>query len=79
MTPQEITDLIKSQLETTHVEVLSDDHVHFEAVVVSPAFDGKRQVARHQMIYQTLGDHMRADIHALSIRALTPQEFETAG
>ncbi|MEL7311484.1 MAG: BolA family protein [Pseudomonadota bacterium] len=78
MTPDEISKLIQQHLAPEHVEVLSDDHVHFEATVVAAAFDGKRQVARHQMIYQALGDHMRADIHALSIKAMTPAEYADA-
>ena len=75
MTPEQIEALIGAALETARIDVRSDDNVHFEALVVSAAFAGKRQVARHQMIYGALGEHMRADIHALSIRALTPEEF----
>lgn len=78
MTPEQIASMIESHIDTQHVEVLSDDHVHFEAVIVAAAFEGKRQVARHQLVYGALGDHMKADIHALSIKALTPQEFGSA-
>jgi acid stress-induced BolA-like protein IbaG/YrbA len=74
LTPNDIEALITSALDVSEIDVVSDDNVHFEALVVSPAFAGKRAVARHQMIYAALGDHMRADIHALSIRALTPEE-----
>lgn len=79
MTPEEIETLIRAQLDVTLADVRSDDNVHFEATVVSPAFTGKRPVARHQLIYATLGDHMRQDIHALSITALTPEEHAAAG
>lgn len=74
MTPTEIETLIRAQLDVTLADVRSDDNVHFEATIVASAFSGKRPVARHQMIYAALGDHMRADIHALSITALTPEE-----
>lgn len=74
MTPTDIEALITEALDVSEIAVVSDDNVHFEALIVSPAFAGKRAVARHQMVYAALGDHMRADIHALSIRALTPEE-----
>lgn len=48
---------------------------HFTVTIVSPQFTGKSALQRHQMIYQTLGDMMKKDIHALSIRALTPDEL----
>ena len=79
MTPSEIETLIRAALDVSEIAVESDDNEHFEALVVSPEFDGKRAVARHQMVYAALGDHMRADIHALSIRALTPAERAAQG
>ncbi len=48
---------------------------HFSVMVVTPRFLGKNHVQRHQMVYQALGDMMKKEIHALSIRALTPDEF----
>lgn len=75
MTPGEIETLIQRNIDASVVDVRSDDDVHFEALIVSTAFEGKRPVARHQMIYAALGEHMRADIHALSISALTPGEY----
>ncbi|MEN7342246.1 MAG: BolA/IbaG family iron-sulfur metabolism protein [Pseudomonadota bacterium] len=74
MTPADIEALIQSALAPDVLDVRSDDDVHFDALVVCAEFVGKRPVARHQMIYAALGDHMRADIHALSITALTPDE-----
>ena len=76
MTPSEIENLIRASLNIADIDVSSADNVHFEAVVVSADFEGKRAVQRHQLVYASLGDHMRADIHALSIRALTPAEAE---
>ncbi len=55
--------------------VIRDDTTHFEATVISDAFDGKRSLQRHQMLYAALGDKIGGDIHALSIKALTPDEF----
>ena len=74
MKPAEIEKLIADGLPGCQVQVLSDDDTHFEAVVVSEAFAGKRPLQRHQMVYKTLGDLMGGEIHALSIRALTPGE-----
>lgn len=57
--------------------VVSEDGVHFQATVISPAFSGLSRVKRHQLVYQALGDRMHSEIHALSIRTLTPEEVDT--
>ncbi|MCC5868933.1 MAG: BolA/IbaG family iron-sulfur metabolism protein [Gammaproteobacteria bacterium] len=75
MTPQEIQRLIEQGLPDARVEVLSDDNTHFEALVVSDAFSGKRSLQRHQMVYRTLGEAMGREIHALSLKALAPEEL----
>jgi acid stress-induced BolA-like protein IbaG/YrbA len=77
MTPDEIQSLILAELPDAFVEVKSDDNTHFEALVVSAAFAGKRPLQRHQMVYDALGDKIGGDIHALSIKALTPEEAGT--
>lgn len=74
MNPAEIEALIATSLPGSSVRVQSDDNVHFEAVVVSAAFAGKRALQRHQMVYRALGERIGGDIHALSITALTPEE-----
>jgi len=56
------------------VSVSGDDGVHFEAVVVSPSFDGKTTLQRHRMVYATLGALMGNEIHALGLRTETPGE-----
>lgn len=76
MNPQEITLLIESGMPGGVVQVTSEDNTHFEAVVVSDSFAGKRPIARHQMIYQCLGSLMGNEIHAMSIRAHTPDEWQ---
>ncbi len=76
MTPSDIAQLIQAGFEDADVNVASDDNTHFEAVVVALEFSGKRPLARHQLVYQTLGSLVGNEIHALSIRAFTPDEWE---
>lgn len=57
----------------------SDGRGHFKVMVVSEAFAGKAPLARHRAVYAALGEMMETDIHALSIKALTPQELGGAG
>jgi acid stress-induced BolA-like protein IbaG/YrbA len=79
ITPQEISQLIEQGLPDTRARVASDDNTHFEAVVVSPQFEGQRPLRRHQMVYGCLGERMGREIHALSIRAFTPEEWSRQG
>ncbi len=79
ITPQEISQLIEQGLPDTRARVASDDNTHFEAVVVSPQFEGQRPLRRHQMVYGCLGERMGREIHALSIRAFTPDEWSRQG
>ena len=73
MNAEQLATLIRAAVPGD-VEVRSDDDVHFSARVVSPAFAGLRQLARHQLVYKALGDRMGGEIHALSIEAQTPEE-----
>jgi acid stress-induced BolA-like protein IbaG/YrbA len=75
MTANELRSTIRDGLPCDHVEVLGEDGRHFEAVIVSPQFTGKNRVLQHQMVYLTLGDRMRAEIHALSMTTFTPQQW----
>jgi acid stress-induced BolA-like protein IbaG/YrbA len=72
-----IKQCIEQGLECEYVEVAGDGH-HFEAIVVSALFQGKPKVRQHQMVYSALGDRMREEIHALSIRTLTPDEWRAS-
>ena len=74
VTPENIQKYIADGLSCEHIAVDGDGH-HFEAVSVSQAFEGKRLVARHQLVYGALGDRMRQEIHALSMKTLTPAEW----
>lgn len=76
VTPESIQRNIAQGMTTQYLKVVGDDGTHFEAVVVSEAFVGKNRVQRHQLVYQTLGDRMRQDIHALSMKTYTPQEWQ---
>jgi acid stress-induced BolA-like protein IbaG/YrbA len=69
-----IRKLIEQGLPGARVAVQGDDGVHFEALVVSDAFRGKLPLARHRLVYATLGDLMGGEIHALALRTLTPEE-----
>ena len=73
-TPTEVRDYIANGLPCDHLEVDGDGQ-HFFATIVSAEFEGKNRVARHQRVYQALGDRMRAEIHALSMKTLTPAEW----
>jgi len=77
VTPEDVKRYIAEGLACEHLEVNGDGH-HFEAVIVSAAFEGKRPIARHQLVYAALGDRMKAEIHALSMKTLTPQEWQRA-
>ncbi|HZO82390.1 MAG TPA: BolA/IbaG family iron-sulfur metabolism protein [Candidatus Binataceae bacterium] len=74
----EIKEMIERGLPGAHVEVrdFTGSGDHFEALVVSESFEGKGLVERHQAIYAALGDAMRARIHALTLKALTPAQYE---
>ncbi|WP_211452331.1 BolA family protein [Collimonas antrihumi] len=74
-TPDLVKSYIAAGLECSHLEVEGDGQ-HFKAVIVSAAFAGKRPIQRHQIVYAALGDRMREEIHALSMKTLTPEEFQ---
>lgn len=74
MTPDTIRQLIEQGLPGAQALVQGDDGVHFEALVLCDAFKGKLPLARHRMVYATLGELMGGEIHALSLKTLTPEE-----
>jgi acid stress-induced BolA-like protein IbaG/YrbA len=76
--PGQIKAWIEEALACEHVQVQGDGQ-HFEAVIVSAAFRGKSRVQRHQLVYAALGERMRADIHALSMKTLTPEDWQAPG
>ena len=74
VTPESIRTSIAAALDCRHLDVRGDGH-HWEAVIVSPAFEGLSRVRRHQLVYAALGDRMREEIHALSMTTLAPAEW----
>ena len=74
MQPDDIKRLIERGLPGAQVEVAGDGH-HFEAIIVAPEFAGKSMLQQHQMVYAALGEKMRSEIHALSFRTFTPEEY----
>jgi acid stress-induced BolA-like protein IbaG/YrbA len=74
MTENEVQQMIEQGLACESVQVGGDGY-HFEAIVVSSAFEGKRPVARQQMVYATVQEHISSgELHALSLKTLTPKE-----
>jgi acid stress-induced BolA-like protein IbaG/YrbA len=73
-TPEEVRNFIAAGLRCEHLEVDGDGQ-HFFATIVSPEFEGLARVRRHQRVYTALGDRMREQIHALSMKTLTPTEY----
>ena len=74
VTPESIRTSIAAGLTCEHLEVRGDGH-HWEALIVSPAFEGLTKVRQHQLVYAALGDRMREEIHALSMTTLTPVQW----
>jgi acid stress-induced BolA-like protein IbaG/YrbA len=77
-TPAEVRSFIAAGLPCEHVDVEGDGR-HFFATIVSAEFNGRSRVARHQRVYAALGDRMREQIHALSMKTLTPAEYAAQG
>lgn len=73
VTPEDIKGWIEAGMPGAEAEVEGDGH-HFAARVISSDFTGMNTLKRHRMVYDALGDRMKADIHALSIKALTKEE-----
>ena len=76
ITPADIRQYIAQGLPCTHLAV-DGDGAHFEALIVSSAFEGLNRIQRQQAVYRALGGRIESgEIHALSMRTLTPAEWE---
>jgi len=75
-TSESIRQAISRALPCERVQVDGDGH-HFEALIVSASFEGRSRIERHRLVYAALGERMRQEIHALSMRTLTPREAQT--
>ena len=79
MDPREITEIIEAALAGARAQVRTDGQGHYEAVVVADQFEGKRTLARHQLVYGTLGERVGREIHALQLKTYTPTEWQALG
>jgi len=78
MTAEELETLIRAGMACEHLQVAGDGR-HWEALIVSPEFEGRRLIQRHQRVYATLGARMQTDeVHALSMKTFTPAEWAAA-
>ena len=75
LSAQQLETYITQNLTCDYIKVVGDDGTHFEATIVSPEFAGKTMVQQHQLVYAALGDRMKAEIHALSMKTLTPEAW----
>lgn len=73
VTPEQLKTWIEAGFDHADVSVEGDGH-HFEAVIVAKEFSGKSRIKRHQLVYAALGDKMKAQVHALSMKTLAPEE-----
>jgi len=73
VTPEQLKNWIESGFDGAQVTVEGDGH-HFEATIVAAEFEGKSRIQRHQLVYAALGEKMKAEVHALSMKTLTPAE-----
>lgn len=75
VTSDQVKGYIQASLPCEYIEVNGNDGQHFDAVIVSAAFVGVSMVKQHQLVYQALGDRMREEIHALSMKTYTPDAW----
>jgi acid stress-induced BolA-like protein IbaG/YrbA len=79
MTAEELRSIIAAGLPCEHL-VLEGDGAHWYATIVSPDFEGKRPIQRHQRVYATLGQRIQTnEVHALSMKTFTPAEWQAQG
>jgi stress-induced morphogen len=80
MEPDAVAELVEDGIEGARASVSrargAEDDDHLEAVVVSPAFEGRSLVQQHQLVYDALGEHMTTDVHAVELKTYTPAEYE---
>ncbi|MBX2847916.1 MAG: BolA/IbaG family iron-sulfur metabolism protein [Acidiferrobacterales bacterium] len=74
VTPEQLKTWIEAGFDSAEVTVEGDGH-HFEAVIIAKEFSGKSRIQRHQLVYAALGDKMKAEVHALSMKTHTPEEI----
>ncbi len=76
MTKEKVQALIEAGLKCDHIEIKGDDGVHFEAIIVSPEFEGLSMLKQHKLVYATLGERLETEeIHALALKTYKPSEW----
>jgi acid stress-induced BolA-like protein IbaG/YrbA len=75
MTADDIRQSILEKLECEFIEIIGEDGTHFEGTIVSSLFEGLNRVKQHQMVFNALGDKMKSEIHALSMKTYSPNEW----
>lgn len=76
MRSEDIKRLLEAILPCDYIEVKGEDGAHFEALIVSANFENKPLIQQHKIVYAALGEHMKANIHAFSMRTLTPAQWQ---
>lgn len=76
MNTEDIKQLIESDIPDCQVYIEGDDGVHFQAIIVAEEFAGKSTIQQHQRVYKALGSKMGNEIHALSMKTMTPSEWQ---
>jgi acid stress-induced BolA-like protein IbaG/YrbA len=71
----EVKKMLEQAFPGDHIELASGDDHHFQLLIVSERFAGRTPVEQHQMVYRALGGAMREDIHAMSLRTYTPEQW----
>ena len=74
--PSQIESIIAKNLDCVFIQVKGDDGTHFEAIIVSSLFIDKSMIKQHQIVYEALGGMMKKEIHALSIKTFTPDQWK---
>lgn len=73
--PDQVKEYIQNGLDCTYIRVVGDGR-HFQAWIASPAFEGLNTVKQHKLVYKALGDRMKEEIHALSMKTYSPDAWE---
>lgn len=74
VTPEQLKSWIEVGFSDAATITVEGDGHHFEAVIIAEEFEGKSRIQRHQLVYAALGDKMKAEVHALSMKTHTPNE-----
>uniref|UniRef100_A0A832M3C7 BolA family transcriptional regulator n=1 Tax=Oscillatoriales cyanobacterium SpSt-402 TaxID=2282168 RepID=A0A832M3C7_9CYAN len=79
ISPSQVEAMIQAQLPDAQVQVMTNDGEHYEVVVVSSAFEGKRLVQQHQLVYKAIQQEMLTGaIHAMAVKTYTPDAWQEA-